>query len=194
MSSHLNFSFPSSSAEALDRVVEAYGFNLKVELAEHLGIASSSLSSRYKREVFPADIVLQCSIETGANIDWLISGKGESFGKSAPMGSSIDRLKLIDGRLEDAGSLIFDFSLLNDDVASDQNLVSVKDKDVNYIVARGLDEIQDGHWLVEIEGKAGFRSLTRIPIRKLRVGSGETSFECGIDDIKAIGKVVLTIS
>jgi len=194
MSSHLNFSFPSSSAEALDRVVEAYGFNLKVELAEHLGIASSSLSSRYKREVFPADIVLQCSIETGANIEWLISGKGESFGKSAPMGSSIDRLKLIDGRLEDAGSLIFDFSLLNDDVASDQNLVSVKDKDVNYIVARGLDEIQDGHWLVEIEGKAGFRSLTRIPIRKLRVGSGETSFECGIDDIKAIGKVVLTIS
>jgi len=194
MSSHLNFSFPSSSAEALDRVVEAYGFNLKVELAEHLGIASSSLSSRYKREVFPADIVLQCSIETGANIDWLISGKGESFGKSAPMGNSIDRLKLIDGRLEDAGSLIFDFSLLNDDVASDQNLVSVKDKDVNYIVARGLDEIQDGHWLVEIEGKAGFRSLTRIPIRKLRVGSGETSFECGIDDIKAIGKVVLTIS
>lgn len=194
MSSHLNFSFPSSSAEALDRVVEAYGFNLKVELAEHLGIASSSLSSRYKREVFPADIVLQCSIETGANIDWLISGKGESFGKSAPMGSSIDRLRLIDGRLEDAGSLIFDFSLLNDDVASDQNLVNVKDKDVNYIVARGLDEIQDGHWLVEIEGKAGFRSLTRIPIRKLRVGSGETSFECGIDDIKAIGKVVLTIS
>jgi len=194
MSSHLNFSFPSSSAEALDRVVEAYGFNLKVELAEHLGIASSSLSSRYKREVFPADIVLQCSIETGANIDWLISGKGESFGKSAPMGNSIDRLKLIDGRLEDAGSLIFDFSLLNDDVASDQNLVSVKDKDVNYIVARRLDEIQDGHWLVEIEGKVGFRSLTRIPIRKLRVGSGETSFECGIDDIKAIGKVVLTIS
>ncbi|PLR23185.1 phage repressor protein [Pantoea endophytica] len=194
MSSHLNFSFPSSSAEALDRVVEAYGFNLKVELAEHLGIASSSLSSRYKREVFPADIVLQCSIETGANIDWLISGKGESFGKSAPVGSSIDRLKLIDGRLEDAGSLIFDFSLLNDDVASDQNLVSVKDKDVNYIVARRLDEIQDGHWLVEIEGKVGFRSLTRIPIRKLRVGSGETSFECGIDDIKAIGKVVLTIS
>lgn len=194
MSSHLNFSFPSSSAEALDRVVEAYGFNLKVELAEHLGIASSSLSSRYKREVFPADIVLQCSIETGANIDWLISGKGESFGKSAPVGSYIDRLKLIDGRLEDAGSLIFDFSLLNDDVASDQNLVSVKDKDVNYIVARRLDEIQDGHWLVEIEGKVGFRSLTRIPIRKLRVGSGETSFECGIDDIKAIGKVVLTIS
>lgn len=194
MSSHLNFSFPSSSAEALNRVVEAYGFNLKVELAEHLGIASSSLSSRYKREVFPADIVLQCSIETGANIDWLISGKGESFGKSAPMGSSIDRLKLIDGRLEDAGSLIFDFSLLNDEVASDQNLISVKDKDVNYIVARGLDEIQDGHWLVEIEGKASFRFLTRIPIRKLRVGSGETSFECGIDDIKAIGKVVLTIS
>lgn len=194
MSAHLNFSFPSSSPEALDRVVEAYGFKLKSELAEHLGIAASSLSSRYKRDVFPSDIVLQCCIETGASIHWLVSGKGECFGKSGPLGNSIDRLKLTDGRLENAGNLIFDFSLLNDDVVTHQNLVSVRDKDVNYIVARGLDEIQDGHWLVEIEGKASFRSLTRIPIKKLRVGSGETSFECGVDDIKAIGKVVLTIS
>ncbi|WP_416411561.1 phage repressor protein CI [Pantoea sp. App145] len=194
MSTHLNFSFPSSSSEALDRVVEAYGFRLKSDLADHLGIASSSLSSRYKRVVFPADIVLQCSLETGANIRWLVSGEGERFDESAPMGSNIDRLKLTDGRLECTGKLIFDFSLINDDAISPANLISVKDKDVNYIVAQDLDEVQDGNWLVEIEGKASFRTLTRIPVKRLRVGSGEMSFECGLDDIKALGKVVLTIS
>jgi len=194
MSAHLNFSFPSSSADALDRVVEAYGFKLKFELAEHLGIAASSLSSRYKREVFPSDIVLQCSIETGANIQWLVSGEGECFSKSTPSGSSLDRLKLIDGRIENAGKLIFDFSLLDGSQLEHANLICVKDKNSHYVVAQGLDEIEDGHWLVEIEGKASFRNLTRIPVKKLRVGAGETSFECGIGDIRAIGKVVLTIS
>ncbi|RRO04486.1 phage repressor protein CI [Pectobacterium aquaticum] len=194
MSTHLKFSFPSSSTEALDRVVEAYGFKLKLELAEHLGIAASSLSSRYKRDIFPADIVLQCSIETGANIHWLVSGEGEKFGKNAPIDKTIDRLKLIDGRLENIGKLTFDFSLLNNDALSHANLISVREKDVHYIVASNLDEVQDGNWLVEIEGKAGFRTLTLIPIRKVRVSGLGMAFDCAIDDIKIIGRVILTIA
>ncbi|MDF3618646.1 helix-turn-helix domain-containing protein, partial [Enterobacter hormaechei] len=37
----------------LDRVIQAYGFNTKLALAEHLDIASSSLANRYKRDLFP---------------------------------------------------------------------------------------------------------------------------------------------
>ncbi|MGP8336475.1 helix-turn-helix domain-containing protein, partial [Serratia sp. CY43514] len=41
MSKHLNFTFPKSTSETLDRVVSAYGFSMKMQLAEHLGIAAS---------------------------------------------------------------------------------------------------------------------------------------------------------
>nr|WP_235775074.1 hypothetical protein [Pectobacterium brasiliense] len=32
-----------------------------------------------------------------------------------------------------------------------------------------FDEVTDGKWLVEIEGKASVRDLTRIPVGKVRV-------------------------
>jgi len=194
MSVHLNFSFPSSSPEALDRVVEAYGFSMKMQLADHLGIAASSLSSRYKRDVFPSDIILQCALETGANIYWLVTGQGDRMGGSAPLSTGIDRLSLISGNLENTGKLTFDFSLLPDDVSPETNLVCIKDQGKNYIVDKGFSEIQDGYWLVEIEGKTSFRTLARIPVKKLRVSTDEMSFDCGVDDIQVLGKVVLTIS
>lgn len=45
----LQIDFSQGGNDTLDRVIEAYGFRTKVALAEHLGIASSSLANRYKR-------------------------------------------------------------------------------------------------------------------------------------------------
>ncbi|HCM9038376.1 TPA: helix-turn-helix domain-containing protein, partial [Salmonella enterica subsp. enterica serovar Paratyphi B] len=61
--------FDVDSAPVLDRVIEAYGFTSKLMLAQHLDIAASSLSSRYKRGGFPSDIVVRCVAETGANLE-----------------------------------------------------------------------------------------------------------------------------
>ncbi|WP_327061315.1 hypothetical protein [Leclercia adecarboxylata] len=56
-------------------------------------------------------------------------------------------------------------------------------------------EIFDGEWLVEIEGKSEIRTLTRIPVKRLRVSrNGSAAFDCGIDDIRIIGRVILTIT
>lgn len=46
----LQIDFSQGGNDTLDRVIEAYGFRTKVALAEHLGIASSSLANRYKRD------------------------------------------------------------------------------------------------------------------------------------------------
>lgn len=48
------------SSEVLDRVIEAYGFTSKLQLADHFAMASSSLSASFKRGVFPADMVVRC--------------------------------------------------------------------------------------------------------------------------------------
>ncbi|MWL34692.1 phage repressor protein, partial [Escherichia coli] len=37
------------------------------------------------------------------------------------------------------------------------------------------------------------RTLTRIPVGKVRVSGVGMAFDCGIDDIKIIGRIVLTI-
>ena len=48
--------------------------------------------------------------------------------------------------------------------------------------------LSDG--LVDIEGATSIRELTLLPGKKLHVAGGKVPFECGIDEIKTIGRVV----
>ncbi|EDT6280965.1 phage repressor protein CI, partial [Salmonella enterica subsp. enterica serovar Worthington] len=60
-------------------------------------------------------------------------------------------------------------------------------------VDTSFTEVYDDEWLVEIEGKTSIRTLTRIPIKKVRVSGVGMAFDCSIEDIKILGRVVLTI-
>ncbi|QPI41953.1 hypothetical protein I2D83_16030 [Pectobacterium aroidearum] len=52
-----------------------------------------------------------------------------------------------------------------------------------------FDEVTDGKWLVEIEGKTSVRDLTRIPVGKVRVSGVGMAFDCGIDEIGVVSKI-----
>ena len=69
--------FNSGGAQVIDRIMKAYGFKTKLAYSNHLGTSSSNLSSRYKKDFFPFDLVILCMIETGASLEWLATGEGE---------------------------------------------------------------------------------------------------------------------
>jgi len=74
-----------------------------------------------------------------------------------------------------------------------QEAICVVDGTTQYIVDQQFSEIYDDEWLVEIEGKVSVRTLTRIPIKKVRVSGVGMAFDCSIEDISVLGRVVLTI-
>ncbi|ELY3803195.1 phage repressor protein CI [Cronobacter sakazakii] len=188
-----NIDLNVDSTPILDRVIEAYGFTQKLQLAEHLDMAASSLSSRYKRGVFPADIVVKCIAETGANLEWIATGHGRKFNDDDLDTLRIPRSKIVDGHLYDAGILMFDKVMFLPGKPIPQQPMCVLDGQVQYIVDQTYSEVYDDDWLVEVEGKTTIRTLTRIPVRKVRVSGVGMAFDCGIDDIKVIGRVVLKI-
>ncbi|CAH5623125.1 hypothetical protein AI3013V2_1329 [Enterobacter cloacae] len=181
------------STPILDRVIEAYGFTQKLQLAEHLDMAASSLSSRYKRGVFPADIVVRCVAETGANLEWLATGQGRKFSDDELDILKLPRKKIVDGKLYESGFLMLDKVTFLPGKPLPQNPVCVIDNTLQYIIDQHFSEVYDDVWLVEVEGKTSVRTLTRIPVGKVRVSGVGMAFDCGIDDIKIIGRVVLTI-
>ncbi|EAW4238917.1 TPA: phage repressor protein CI [Salmonella enterica subsp. salamae serovar 21:z10:[z6]] len=183
----------TSSAPVLDRVIEAYGFSQKLQLAEHLNMAASSLSSRYKRGGLPADIMIKCMAETGVNLEWLATGEGPRFNDEELDILKIPRKKIVDGQLYDSGSLMLDKVTFLPGKPLPQQPLCVLDGLVQYILEQTYSEVYDDDWLVEVEGKISIRTLTRIPVRKVRVSGVGMAFDCGIDDIKIIGRVVLTI-
>lgn len=182
------------SSEVLDRVVEAYGFTSKLQLAEHFDMASSSLSARFKRGIFPADMVIRCVAETGASLEWLSTGQGKKFEGDTLDIMKFPRKKMVDGQLFDSGYVMFDKVFFRAGTPLPTDPICVQDEKAQYILDQNFEEVFDGEWLVNIEGKYTIRTLTRIPIKKVRVSGVGMAFDCALEDIKVLGRVVLTLT
>lgn len=191
--SKFSFKQIGHSSDVLDRVMDVYGFTSKLQLADHFDMASSSLSARFKRGVFPADMVVRCVAETGASLEWLATGQGRKFDDEELDILKMPRRKIVDGLVYEAGMYMLDKVSFLPGVPLPSSPICVLEGNNQFIVDTTFTEVYDDQWLVEIEGKTSIRTLTRIPIKKVRVSGVGMAFDCGIDDITVIGRVVLTI-
>lgn len=177
-----------SNVDVLDRICEAYGFSQKIQLANHFDIASSSLSNRYTRGAISYDFAAHCALETGANLQWLLTGKGQPFTSPASVEDtmSIESFTLSEEILKSDGSITVDAHFFTKPL-TDAMAIRTEGK-LHFIDKQA--SLSDGLWLVDIEGGISIRELTKLPGRKLHVTGGKVPFECGIDDIKTLGRVV----
>ncbi|WP_420299475.1 phage repressor protein CI [Edwardsiella tarda] len=186
--------FDGDSAPILDRLIEAYGFTSKLMLAQHFNLAASSLSGRYRRGGFPSDMVVRCMAETGVTLEWLATGKGRKFNDQELDIMKFPRKKLVDGQLYDSGHVMFDKVFFQPGTPLPSAPFCVQDEKIQYILDKNFTEVFDGKWLVNIEGKTSMRTLTRIPVRKVRVSGIGMAFDCALEDIDVLGRVILSIA
>ncbi|ENL9303253.1 phage repressor protein CI [Escherichia coli] len=177
-----------SNVDVLDRICEAYGFSQKSQLANHFDIASSSLSNRYTRGAISYDFAAHCALETGANLRWLLTGEGEAFvnNRESSDAKRIEGFTLSEEILKSDKQLSIDAQFFTKPLTDG---MAIRSEGKIYFVDKQAS-LSDGLWLVDIEGAISIRELTKLPGRKLHVAGGKVPFECGIDDIKALGRVV----
>jgi len=180
-----------AAVRIIERLVEAYGFTTRQALCDHLGVSKSTMATRYMRDIFPADWVLQCVMETGVSINWLVSGKGELALNARKKLSDIEIQELKNGEAYALGSYKIDPSFLLREVKSP---LAVNSNRHIYICDREDVILSDGQWLVQIEGKLSIKKVNLIPVRKAIVSGDGFTFECDISDIKPIAKVYNVIS
>lgn len=65
----------ASAPEVLERILSAYGYKMQKELAEKLGIASSNVGSWLQRGHVPGNVIVQCALDTGADVNWIVTGE-----------------------------------------------------------------------------------------------------------------------
>lgn len=177
--------------EAIERIIEAYGFGTRTQLAEHMGVTKGGIGNRWMRDTFPFDWVIVCAIETKASLTWLMTGEGPMFEPSQSDVISVNNIKIIEGVIHPAKYTLFDLAFLKVDVKKPLQLI---DGNNRYILETSFNDITDGQWLVEMDGTHSLRRLAKIPSKKLMVSGGDISFECSLDDIEPIGRVVMTTS
>ncbi|MDE1190120.1 MAG: phage repressor protein CI [Pantoea sp.] len=174
--------------DVIFRIVEAYGFSSRQALCNHLGVSQSTLANRSARDTFPADWVIICHVETGASLFWLTTGQGHAFETATESHSMcIAHKKITNGMLNDVDDFVIDKTALPEGL---QSPLMVSTERSIYLTDRYDGEILDGMWLIEIDGLVSIRELIRFPGGRVRVENGKTYFECQVEDIKVLGKVV----
>lgn len=183
--------FNGGGKKVIERLVEAYGFTTRQALCDHLGVSKSTMATRYMRDIFPADWVLQCIVETGTSIDWLVSGKGEL--KTTTVNSLIDVEihELKNGEIIALGTHKIAPIFFLKDIKS---VLAIKTNQHIYICDREDNTISDGQWLVDIEGKLSIKKINLIPVKKAMVSGDGFSFECDVNVIKPVAKIQAVIS
>lgn len=179
--------FENDGANAITRVMEAYGFRFRNDLCRHVGMSSSTLATWQKRDSFPSDLVIRCALDTGVSMLWLTTGKGRMREHEKTDISTLPSCVFINGELKESGSIMFDKLYLPNDLISPFVL---RDSGKFYLLDKGITEYFDGQWLVEIENKISIRELAFIPVKKVKVLGGGVPFDCQVDEIKIIAKVV----
>lgn len=174
----------------IERMLLAYGLKTKLALCEALDITASALANRQLRNAFPAEYVLKCALDTGASLRWLTYGQGEMFEQNvitAPSALAVPCKLLLARKLHDGDTLLIDKAFLPEDIKSP---VIIKDGDVKYIATNIYDEIYDGYWLIDIDDNISVREIVRTPGKKVNVSDGNSSFECLLDELKIISKIL----
>lgn len=63
--------------DVLERILSAYGFTMQKELSDRLEIAKSNVASWLARGQVPGNVIVQCAMDTGADVNWLVTGELE---------------------------------------------------------------------------------------------------------------------
>lgn len=180
------------NVQILDRICSVYGFTQKIQLASHFDIAASSLSNRYSRDSVSYDFAAICALETGADLHWILTGEGEKPAINSPGAlpkngiTSLEKFTLCEGALQPSGDYKLDTRPFSFDL---ENLRCVAAESSLYFVDES-PAVTDGLKLIDVDGVISIRELTVLPGKKLHVAGGKVSFECGVDEIKVLGRIV----
>ncbi|MBU9844195.1 phage repressor protein CI [Rahnella ecdela] len=180
----------------LTRMLQAYGFSMQKELGDLYGLSSGTISTWVRRDYFPGDVVVACALDTGVSLRWLATGKG-NMQDSALSGAAasgdirqLKKLRLRGGALEEEGVWSADPSLLDDSLGQPAYVVKGHH---SWIIDLGSTHPGNGRWLLDIDGDLDVYDVARIPGNRLSVTRQESHFECGVDEVTALGQVFITL-
>ncbi|VDZ65027.1 Bacteriophage CI repressor helix-turn-helix domain [Serratia odorifera] len=176
---------------AIERMVEAYGFTTRQALCDQLGVSKGTLANRYMRDSFPAEWVIQCALETGFSLQWLVTGTGTNRNDIESDIIDVPRKKIIAGKLFESNKYFFDKAILPNKY---KKLFCLDEENTSYILDEAGESITDGKWIINIDGSFYLKDITRIPGNRILVSSKESNFECLLEEIKFLAKVVVVIT
>ncbi|HBX3808018.1 TPA: phage repressor protein, partial [Klebsiella pneumoniae subsp. pneumoniae] len=100
----------------------------------------------------------------GVSLRWLSTSDGPMRLDARTQVASLNKTKIIDGKLIDSGYILFDTTLLPCNV---ENISAVEYENSTYLVRQDVNEVNDSKWMVSIDGLYSIRELARLPNNRI---------------------------
>lgn len=190
--SEIDMNDSKNAKSVIERIKNAYGFTKQIDLAKHLEMPQSTFATWIKRNTFPADLVIRCVKETGARLDFVAYGEEPIFDEMSDL-KYFHTIKLESGKSFINGTTPLFINLLPNLESREayDNVFAIVENNLTYFATKEVGNITDGEYFVIVENSHLIRYLTVLPAGKIRVDGGKFSFECDLNDIDIVGKVIL---
>ncbi|MEZ8205843.1 phage repressor protein CI [Vibrio splendidus] len=162
-------------------------------LADHYGIPNSTFSTWHHHNRTGFELIVREHLASGASVRYLALGEGEPFQNNeivAPT-NSIEKLVIVNGKLEKVGTVEIGLSTLNDFGLVQNSLIVIEQDGCHLYINKAESQPASGDYLIDIDGVLSVNYLQRLPGKKLAIAFGASTIEVSEEDIKVLGRVAM---
>ncbi|MDH5915106.1 phage repressor protein CI [Vibrio splendidus] len=176
--------------EKLKNVTECKTYGL---LADYYGIPQSTFSTWHTHNRTGWELIVRTHLATGASIRYMALGEGEPFQNNEIVTptNSIEKLVIVNGKLEKVGTVEIGLSTLNDFGLVQHSLIVIEQDGCHLYINKAESQPASGDYLIDIDGVLSINYLQRLPGKKLAIAFGASTIEVSEEDIKVLGRVAL---
>lgn len=178
----------------VQRILQAYGFTMQKQLHDHLGVGNGTVSTWIKRNYFPGEVVIRCALETGADLEWLATGRNNTKSSSAiSVTAEIDNglllipcYELKNGRLNIAEKFSLDVRIVTSPILKPEIIIS---RGESWLVDTSISTVFDAIWLIKRNGLYSISKIKIAPENKLKIDGDFWD----ASEVELLGVVKLTL-
>ncbi|WP_325891082.1 helix-turn-helix domain-containing protein [Grimontia sp. NTOU-MAR1] len=181
--------------DIVDKLKEVSGVDIDLQLADVYGVPKGTIGTWKQRDLVPYELVIRACIATGANIEYLALGKGESFSLKSEYSPSeiLSAKRISSGKIEEMKSVSLDRAFLTEGLTR-ENCFALFSEEATYLINSSETSPISGFYLIDVDGVFSINKVRRLPGKKLSVDFDGSLVDVGEDDIKVIGRVAMSMA
>lgn len=183
-----------SGREFTEKLKEVTGCKTYELLSDHYGVPNSTFSTWHTHNRTGFELIIREHLKSGASVRYLALGEGKPFDDEQVPADSINVNSIVNGQLEDTGSLSLDSLTLDGYGLKASKTIVVEHDGQRCFINSEETHATSGRYLIEIDGAHSINHVQRLPGKKLAISFGNSTIEASEEDINVLGRVTMSMN
>ncbi|KAA8674238.1 helix-turn-helix domain-containing protein [Vibrio gigantis] len=179
--------------EFTEKLKEVTGCKTYELMSDYYGVPSSTFSTWHHHDRTGFELIVREHLKSGASVRYLALGEGKPFDDEQSPADSISINIILNGKLEERGSISIDSLTLDGYGLKASKTIIVEHDGQRCFINSEETHATSGRYLIEIDGAHSINQVQRLPGKKLAISFGNSTIEATEEDINVLGRVTMSM-